>query len=200
MTENKNDIILSPFEKDDLEQFIKDNQRSFKYGALEEFGMRDNHINKEGEIISRKTIERSIKNKNSETYRIILDGKKVGGVIIKIDKKKKFGELEILFVNPEIHSKGIGYKAWNMIEKMHPEIEVWETCTPYFEKRNIHFYVNKCGFHIIEFCNKFHHGKKVDENDAEHEEEDEEEEEEEDREDEGPDEMFILQKIIRKKD
>ena len=198
MTENKNDIFLSPLEKDDLEQFIKDNQRSFKYGALEEFGMRDNHINKEGEIISRKTIERSIKNKNS--YRIILDGKKVGGVIIKIDKKKKFGELEILFVNPEIHSKGIGYKAWNMIEKMHPEIEVWETCTPYFEKRNIHFYVNKCGFHIIEFRNKFHHGKKDDENDAEHEEEDEEEEEEEDREDEGPDEMFILQKIIRKKD
>ena len=29
-----------------------------------------------------------------------------------------------------------------------------ETCTPYFEKRNIHFYVNKCGFHIVEFWNE----------------------------------------------
>lgn len=28
--------------------------------------------------------------------------------------------------------------------------------TPYFEQRNIHFYVNRCGFHIVEFFNKFH--------------------------------------------
>ena len=39
---------------------------------------------------------------------------------------------------------------------MHPEIRVWETCTPYFETRNIHFYVNRCGFHIVEFFNRFH--------------------------------------------
>ena len=30
------------------------------------------------------------------------------------------------------------------------------TMTPYFEQRNIHFYVNRCGFHIVEFFNKFH--------------------------------------------
>ncbi len=29
--------------------------------------------------------------------------------------------------------------------------------TPYFEKRNIHFYINKCGFKIVEFFNKAHH-------------------------------------------
>ena len=33
---------------------------------------------------------------------------------------------------------------------------VWETCTPYFETRNIHFYVNICGFHIVEFFNSHH--------------------------------------------
>ena len=43
---------------------------------------------------------------------------------------------------------------WDEIEKMHPYTKVWETCTPYFEKRNIHFYVNKCGFHIVEFWNE----------------------------------------------
>ena len=32
-----------------------------------------------------------------------------------------------------------------------------ETVTPYFEKRNIHFYVNRCGFHIVEFYNSHHH-------------------------------------------
>ena len=43
-----------------------------------------------------------------------------------------------------------------IIEALHPETKVWETCTPYFEKRNIHFYVNKCGFMIDEFwCEYF---------------------------------------------
>ncbi|MBR7048011.1 MAG: GNAT family N-acetyltransferase, partial [Campylobacter sp.] len=36
-----------------------------------------------------------------------------------------------------------------------PEIKIWQTCTPYFEKRNIHFYLHSCGFKIIEFYNKF---------------------------------------------
>lgn len=35
-------------------------------------------------------------------------------------------------------------------------MNVWETVTPYFEQRNIHFYVNRCGFHIVEFFNKYH--------------------------------------------
>ena len=39
---------------------------------------------------------------------------------------------------------------------MHPEIKVWETVTPYFEKRNIHFYINRCGYHIVEFYNSYH--------------------------------------------
>ncbi len=59
-------MTLAPLEPDDKEQFILDNQWAFKYGATEEFGMRDDH----------------------------------------------------------------------------------------FEKRNIHFYVNKCGFHIVEFLRK----------------------------------------------
>ena len=40
--------------------------------------------------------------------------------------------------------------------ELHPEVKVWETVTPYFEKRNIHFYVNRCGFHIVEFFNCHH--------------------------------------------
>ena len=39
---------------------------------------------------------------------------------------------------------------------MYPQVKEWETITPYFEKRNIHFYVNKCGFQIDEFwCEHF---------------------------------------------
>ena len=66
------------------------------------------------------------------------------------------GDLELLFTSPDVHSKGIGYAAWCEIEKMYPQVKVWETCTPYFETRNIHFYINKCGFHAVEFFNAKH--------------------------------------------
>lgn len=41
--------------------------------------------------------------------------------------------------------------------KRYSETKVWRLITPYFEKRNIHFYINKCGFKIVEFFNKAHH-------------------------------------------
>ena len=84
----------------------------------------------------------------------MLDDKKVGGAVIKVEGER--GDLDLLFVSPKEHSKGIGYAAWCAIEKMHPEVKIWGTHTPYFEKRNIHFYVNRCGFHIVEFFNKSH--------------------------------------------
>ena len=94
------------------------------------------------------------------------------------------GELELLFVSPEVHSKGIGYAAWREIEKLHPEVRVWETVTPYFEQRNIHFYVNRCGFHIVEFFNKYH----PDPNDPEMNTADDEQ---------FPDGMFRFEKVVR---
>ncbi len=145
-------ITLLPLSSEDRNQFILDNQEAFNFGALEEFGRRDDHFEEEGEIISRATIEHSID--NGEAYRIIQDGRSVGGVVIRVDGEH--GDLDLLFVSPKIHSKGVGYAAWCAVEKLHPEVKVWETVTPYFEKRNIHFYVNRCGFHIVEFYNSHH--------------------------------------------
>ncbi|MFQ8952253.1 MAG: hypothetical protein ACLR56_04015 [Oscillospiraceae bacterium] len=48
----------------DREQFILDNQESFKYGAIENSGLRDDRA--------------SIDAPDSETYRILYDGRKVG--------------------------------------------------------------------------------------------------------------------------
>ena len=145
-------IKLKPLKQEDREQFILDNQSAFKYGALEEFGLRDNHFEEDGEIISRKTIEKSIE--SGEAYRIVQNGINVGGLVINVKGQK--GDLDLLFVLPKQHSKGIGYSAWCAVEKLHPEVKIWETMTPYFEKRNIHFYVNRCGFHIVEFFNDHH--------------------------------------------
>ena len=143
---------LRPLTQNARDQCIRDNQEAFNYGALEEFGRRDDHFEEEGEIISRETIEKSID--GGEAYRIMQDGQPVGGVVIRVDGER--GDLELLFVSPKVHSKGIGYAAWCAVERLHPEVTVWETVTPYFEKRNIHFYVNRCGFHIVEFFNSRH--------------------------------------------
>ena len=158
---------------------------AFKYGALQEFGERDNHIDTDGEIISRRTIEQCIDDKQNETYRIMLDGKKVGGVILKIDNQTHHNHLEILFTLPHEHGKGIGYGAWRAVEALHPQTLVWETCTPYFEKRNIHFYLNKCGFVIDQFwCEHFQPEYKMPDG-------------EEHGSDEGPDEMFRFIKVMK---
>ena len=151
MNKKKINISLEPLAKDDKEQFIIDNQEAFNYGALEEFGLLNDNFEEDGQIIARDTIEKSIE--EGEAYRIMVDNEKVGGAIIKVNGEK--GELLILFVSPKAHSKGIGYATWFEIEKLHPEVRVWETVTPYFEKRNIHFYVNRCGFDIVEFYNKY---------------------------------------------
>jgi len=55
-----------------------------------------------------------------------------------------------------MHGQGVGSKAWAAIERYFPETAIWETHTPYFEKRNIHFYLNKCGFRIVEFFSSYH--------------------------------------------
>ena len=120
------EVSLVPLTSDDREQFIRDNQEAFNYGALEEFGLRDDHFEEDGEIISRKTIEKSID--GGEAYRIIQDGQPVGGVVIRVNGER--GDLDLLFVSPKVHSRSIGYAAWCAVEQLHPEVTVWETVTP----------------------------------------------------------------------
>lgn len=143
--------------------------------------MRDNHLDSHGEIISRKTIEACLDAPDSEAYRIVCDGQKVGGVILKSDRTTHHNELDILFTDPEVHSHGIGYGAWQVVEALHPETKVWETFTPYFEKRNIHFYLNKCGFQIVEFFTAQHPLDLPPQNGEEQD---------------GPDEMFRFVKVM----
>jgi hypothetical protein len=179
----RSNVMLVPLTEKDREQFIIDNQWAFKHAAMLEFGERDNHINDDGEIISRKTIESCIDDPANESYLIIADSKRVGGLILKIDSETHRNHLEILYTLPEEHSKGYGYGAWLAVEALHPETVAWETCTPYFDKRNIHFYVNKCGFMINEFWCEYFRPKHESKNDQDP--------------GEGPDEMFSFIKIMK---
>lgn len=145
-------IRLKPLEDSDREQFILDSQTAFMCGAAGQCRVKDAHFEPDGPGVSRQAIEASIDAKNAEAYRIVLGDIKLGGAVLHMDGNGR-GCVEMLFVTPMAHDCGIGSAAWQAIEQLHPEVRVWETVTPYSEKRNIHFYVNRCGFRIVEFFN-----------------------------------------------
>ncbi len=142
------DFQLVPIGDNDLRQYKADMQEAFQKGYEDEFGQ-----SKE-EILPEKDIDQSLKADGSVAYKALVDGKMAGGAIVVINSATQHNHLDFLFVKYGTQSKGIGKAIWNEVEKRHPQTKVWETCTPYFEKRNIHFYVNKCGFHIVAFLNE----------------------------------------------
>ena len=168
-------VKLVPLQEQEKETFIRNNQIAFKKAVVEQFGPF------EEEIIPREDILRSFGAEGAESYKIVLDGKMVGGTVLAIHPDTNRNELQLLFVNVDCHSKGIGFAAWQQIEKLHPETEVWETFTPYFDRRNIHFYINKCGFQAVEFFCEYHSDPNMKNEESL----------------EGPDEMFRFVKVMK---
>lgn len=107
-------------------------------------------------IPSDEDIEQSFAAAGAATYWIMANGQRVGGAVVVIDEVSQCNALSFFFISTGQQSRGLGLHAWKAIEREYPNTKVWETVTPYFEKRNIHFYVNRCGFKIVEFYNKFH--------------------------------------------
>ena len=142
------DFELVPITEADLPQYKKDMQEAFQKGFEEEFGESEMHI------LPEQDIDNSLQSKGAVAYKAVVDGAMVGGAIVVIDEATQHNHLDFLYVKYGTQSKGIGKLMWDSVERLHPETKVWETCTPYFEKRNLHFYVNKCGFHVVAFWNK----------------------------------------------
>ena len=107
-------------------------------------------------ILPEKDIDQSLNGKGSVAYKAVLDGETVGGVIVAIDTETQHNHLDLLYVKSGVQGKGIGKSIWYAVEKLYPDTKVWETCKKKKKKRNIHFYVNICGFHITEFFNEKH--------------------------------------------
>ena len=145
--DNYMNVILEPVMSADMDDFKKSLQEAFMQAVEDEFGKPDEPIPSDDDF------EKTVSAPGAEVYHIVLDKEKVGGVVLNIGRYTQHNSLDFLFVSPNVHSMGIGQAAWKAIEEMFPETVVWETVTPYFEKRNIHFYVNKCGFQIVEFWN-----------------------------------------------
>lgn len=130
---------------------FKDKMRESFYAAAEAtFGdLAGGHIPPEGDV------DEAFASKDTDIYYITLDGERIGGAVVKECGGGRF-MLELFFICRGRCGKGLGFIAWKEIERLYPEAEVWELFTPYFERRNINFYVNKCGFHIVEFFNERH--------------------------------------------
>ncbi len=80
---------------------------------------------------------------------ILEDGDLIGGSLVK-----KTGEghylVDRFFLREDSLGKGIGAQALAMVEDFFPEAEVWELHTPVQILKNVAFYVNKCGYRIVE--------------------------------------------------
>jgi len=143
-------LKLIPINNSDLKQFKLYAQQAFQKGFEERFDKTTKTI------LPERDIDQSLNQKGSIAYKAMVNGDIVGGAIIVIDEDTQNNHLDLLFVKCGIQNKGIGKAIWFEIEKLHPQTKVWVTYTPYFERRNIHFYVNVCRFHIIEFFNEKH--------------------------------------------
>ena len=134
----------------DLAAFKRAMQDAFQYGYENEFGPTPETI------LPERDIDQSLNAPGAIAYVVCQEGTIAGGAVVKIDPETRHNQLELLFVSVGFQGRGVGQTIWNEIEARHPETVEWETFTPYFEKRNIHFYVNCCGFHIVEFYHPGH--------------------------------------------
>ena len=136
--------------ENELETFITETQKAFQNGYERYFGKCNETI------ISREDILASYNTLGSRCYVVDKDNEIIAGAIVVINEETNINDLHILFTKVGLESKGIGFTLWETIEGLYPKTIAWHTCTPYFDERNINFYVNKCHFHIVEFFNKYH--------------------------------------------
>ena len=142
-------IVLERVKNTELREFARNVQEAFTPAVQENFGISE-------PVPSWEDIEYSFNKDGAEIYHIVLDGRRVGGAVLIINRETHCNSLELFFISCGRHGAGVGLAAWKAIEEKYPDTKIWETVTPYFEQRNIHFYVNKCGFHIVEFFNERH--------------------------------------------
>ena len=103
-------------------------------------------------------IEESFNAEGAEIYIAEIDGERVGGAVIVVNEKTGYNSLHLLYVKSGSQNAGNGFAIWKSIENLHPETKIWETHTPYYDKRNIHFYIIAV---VSRLWNSLIHGTKI---------------------------------------
>lgn len=78
------------------------------------------------------------------TFKILKDGKMIGGTIIFSDNKGHY-TLGAIFIHPSYQNQGIGEQVLHLVEDRYPDAKSWYLDTPYLSYRNHHFY-EKMGY------------------------------------------------------
>ena len=99
-----------------------------------------------------RDIDETLTAKGAQALQFEWGGQLVGGAIVTGDGDRM--TLEFIFIDTACQGRHLGYAAWQAIEAYYPHATHWELVTPYYERRNIHFYVNRCGFRITEYFNE----------------------------------------------
>ena len=153
MKKRINNIQLIKLSQEHTIAFKEEMQEAFQHGF--DAYNKDAEGTNQWQVLPDEDFYHSLEAEGAEAYEAVNEeGLRVGGAIITVNGRE--GELAFLYVKVGVQSKGIGQAIWRAIESIHPEIDVWETCTPYFDRRNIHFYINRCGFHAVEFFSEHH--------------------------------------------
>lgn len=71
-------------------------------------------------------------------YKIVVDGQIVGGATVYDEGDGHF-HLDVLYIDPKFHNRGIGSRTIEFIEQKHPATR-WTLHTPLYAIRNQHFY------------------------------------------------------------
>lgn len=144
-------VTLEPVTADQRHVFIEQIQAAFQMGYEQVYGPADRPI------LPRDDVEKSFSAPGPDGWFAVgEDGSVVGGAIVVVQDPGHRGNLDLLYTVVGRQGKGAGRGIWQAIEQQYPNVLVWETHTPYFEKRNIHFYVNKLGFQIVEYYHAGH--------------------------------------------
>ncbi len=128
-------ILIKKANKNDIKELIEVQNKSF-YDDYVSYGECPAYNESETEMA--EYIDTCI------VYKIILDNKIVGDIIIRKQENNSY-YLRVISIIPECQSLGIGSIAIKFIEKEITDAKVWELITPFKSYRNHHFY-EKLGY------------------------------------------------------
>ena len=140
-------LNLQLLKKDEFDLFNKEDEKAFKVHAR----YFPDGIVPGAEEDDRDEYElKKIIDDPKFTVLSIRDGESfIGGAIVE-DMGNHISTIDIFFLTVEYQSKGIGKTALDLVESYFPDTEVFRLITPSQVVRNTVFYVNKCGYRVVE--------------------------------------------------
>ena len=133
-------VELTPTRLDERDFFIDSLQNAFRRAdGTDKFRNED--------------LPRFFARSNATLWNILADKVFVGGAVLIVNEATCRNRLSLFFVDEAYRNRGIGLAAWRVIEKLFPSTKVWTASTPWLDKRNLHFYLNKCHFRAVSIYN-----------------------------------------------